>query len=200
MQRPLENCAVGFGWKMFRWDVKRCKSPWLGSGGSAALRGWFYFAVLVIITQPFGHLMGSRPSPLGVGSLGSPEELAEQMRSGRWSVVDKRWGGKRANLECKSFLGIMSRRTREADCATRLPFAQLMTVPSARPSFQRRALGLLQTGWPGDCSPRCPGRRAVSGSGPRLPWGAGASQGSQQLGKAASGSCYYLPWRTRKGA
>lgn len=159
MQRPLENCAVGFGWKMFRWDVKRCKGPWLGSGGSAALRGWFYFAVLVIITQPFGHLMGSRPSPRGVGSLGSREELAEQMRSGRWSVVDKRWGGKRANLECKSFLGIMSRRTREADCATRLPFAQLMTVPSARPSFQRRALGLLQTGWPGDCSPRCPGRR-----------------------------------------
>lgn len=62
-------------------------------------------------------------------------------------------------MECKSFLGIMSRRTRGADCATRPPFAQLATVPSALPRFQRRALRLLRTGWPRDCSPRCPGRR-----------------------------------------
>lgn len=52
----------------------------LGSGGSAALRGWFYFAVLVVITQPDGHLMGSRPSPRGVSPpLGSREELAEAL-------------------------------------------------------------------------------------------------------------------------
>lgn len=51
----------------------------LGSGGSAALCGWFYFAVL-IITQPDGHLMGSRPSPRCVGPLGSREELAKALR------------------------------------------------------------------------------------------------------------------------
>lgn len=51
----------------------------LGSGGSAALCGWFYFAVS-IITQADGHLMGSRPSPRGVVPVGSREELAKALR------------------------------------------------------------------------------------------------------------------------
>lgn len=150
----------------------------LGSGGSAALCGWFYFAVL-IITQPDGHLMGSRPSPRGVGPLGSREELAKALRQvecGRKNAGvgrEQTWNAK-VFWEC---LGAPAGQT--------VPLACLS--PSSRRcqalyhAFSRGPLGCCGLSGPETAAPGARGGGAVSVSGPLLLWGAGASQDPQQI-------------------
>lgn len=171
----------------------------LGSGGSAALRDWFYFAVLVIITQPFGHLMGSRPSPRGLGSLRSREELAEalwQVKCGRQTL-----GWEESKLGTQKFSG---------KNVSAHPRGRLCHSPAFRPAHDGAKLSTTLSAegpWAAadwlarKLQPQVPGEAGQSAVQDCFYSGAlGPRRVLSKSSKAASGSCYYLPWRARKGA